>query len=133
MTQPSDEQPGQVSPWGAPQPPPGYAPAPGWQGQPPAGYGYGPPGGRPPGTNGMAIAGFVLTFFFWPLGIVFSFIGLSQTKRTGQGGHGLALAGAIISCTFGAVIVLLIVVAVSLGSGSSAGPGVSGLGLLLQS
>ncbi len=59
----------------------------------------------------MAIAGFVLTFFFWPLGIVFSFIGLSQTKRTGQGGHGLALAGAIISCIFGALIVLVIVVA----------------------
>jgi hypothetical protein len=38
---------------------------------PPPNYGYGY--GRPkPGFSGMAIAGFVLAFLFWPLGLIFS-------------------------------------------------------------
>lgn len=49
-------------------------------------------------TNGMAIAGFVLAFLCWPLGIVFSGIGMSQTsKDPSQGGRGLAVAGLVIS------------------------------------
>ena len=49
-------------------------------------------------TNGMAITGFVLSFLCWPLGIIFSAIGMSQTgKDPSQGGRGLAIAGLIIS------------------------------------
>lgn len=52
----------------------------------------------PKKTNGMAITGFVLSFFCGVLGIVFSAIGLSQTgKDPNQGGRGLAIAGLIIS------------------------------------
>ena len=49
-------------------------------------------------TNGMAVTGFVLSFLCWPLGIIFSAIGVSQTgKDPSQGGRGLAIAGLVIS------------------------------------
>lgn len=48
-------------------------------------------------TNQMAIAGFVLTFIFFPLGLVFSIIALRQIQKTKQPGKGLAIAGATIS------------------------------------
>jgi hypothetical protein len=52
----------------------------------------------PTRTNGMAIAGFVLSFFCSPLGLIFSAIGLSQTNRDpSQSGRGLAIAGLVIS------------------------------------
>jgi Tfp pilus assembly protein PilE len=52
------------------------------------------------GTSGMAIAGFVLSFFCGLLGLIFSILGYSECKRSGGtlGGAGLALAGIIISC-----------------------------------
>jgi hypothetical protein len=65
-------------------------------GYPPPGYGqYPQPGAQ--GTNGMAIAGFVLAFFCSLLGLIFSIIGLNQAKARGQGGQGLAIAGIVIS------------------------------------
>ena len=54
---------------------------------------------QPQKTNGMAIAGFVLSLLGCtsPLGIIFSAIGLNQiSKDPSQGGKGLALAGLII-------------------------------------
>jgi Na+/glutamate symporter len=69
----------------------------------------------PKKTNGMAITGFVLSFFCGILGIVFSAIGLSQTgKNPNQGGRGLAIAGLIIS------IVSLVISFIWWGSLSSA-------------
>jgi hypothetical protein len=51
-----------------------------------------------PKTNGMAITGFVCSLFCWPLGLIFSIIGMNQTsKDPSQGGRGLAIAGLIIS------------------------------------
>lgn len=47
--------------------------------------------------NGMAIAGFVSSFFIPLLGIIFSAIALGQIKRRGGRGHGLAVAGLVIS------------------------------------
>jgi hypothetical protein len=50
-------------------------------------------------TSGMAIAGFVLSFFCSLLGLIFSCIGYSECKKS-QGsvtGEGLAIAGIIIS------------------------------------
>lgn len=78
-------------PYGAypPQPPGSYPPA-------PPGYGYGQPPAAT-GTNGMAIAGFVLAFFCSLLGLIFSIIGLNQTKARNQSGRGLAIAGIVIS------------------------------------
>jgi peptidyl-prolyl cis-trans isomerase B (cyclophilin B) len=60
----------------------------------------------------MAIASLICAFLFAPLGIVFGHISLSQIKRTGEEGHGLAVAGLVISylITVGTVIVLAAVV-----------------------
>ena len=65
---------------------------------------YGYPGPRP--TNGMAIASLICAFLFAPLGIIFGHISLSQIKRTGEEGHGLAVAGLVISylITIGSII-----------------------------
>ena len=52
---------------------------------------------RPRPTNGMAIASLICAFLFAPLGIVFGHMSLSQIKRTGEEGHGLAVAGLVIS------------------------------------
>jgi hypothetical protein len=50
-------------------------------------------------TSGMAIAGFVLSFFCGLLGLIFSILGHNEVKRSSGtvGGGGLALAGIIIS------------------------------------
>ncbi len=71
---------------------------------------------RPRPTNGMAIASLICAFVFAPLGIVFGHISLSQIKRTGEEGHGLAVAGLVISylVTVGTVIVLTAVVLFSI-------------------
>ncbi len=77
---------------GAPPPNP-YAP-PMAYGQDPA-Y-YAPIATR---TSGMAIAGFVLSFFCSILGLIFSCIGYSECKKSGGSvtGEGLAIAGIVIS------------------------------------
>jgi len=56
----------------------------------------------------MAIASLICAFVFAPLGIIFGHVSLSQIKRTGEEGHGLAIAGLIISylITIGTVVVL---------------------------
>ncbi len=50
-------------------------------------------------TSGMAIAGFVLSFFCALLGLIFSIIGYNETKKSmgSVTGGGLAIAGIIIS------------------------------------
>lgn len=48
-------------------------------------------------TNGMAIAGFVCSFLFALLGLIFSIIGMKQCEERGEEGYGLAKAGKIIS------------------------------------
>lgn len=50
-------------------------------------------------TSGMAIAGFVLSFFCSLLGLIFSCIGYSECKKSGGTvtGEGLAIAGIVIS------------------------------------
>jgi hypothetical protein len=54
-----------------------------------------------PSQQGMAIAGFVLSLTFVPLGFIFSLIALNGMKRTGNNeGKGLAIAGLVISSVF---------------------------------
>lgn len=52
-----------------------------------------------PRSSGMAIAGFVLSFFCGLLGLIFSIIGYNECKKSNGmlTGEGLALAGIIIS------------------------------------
>jgi peptidyl-prolyl cis-trans isomerase B (cyclophilin B) len=94
-------------PYGAYPPPPygGYPPP------PPGGYStdyYGYP--RPQPTNAMAIVSLVCAFLFAPLGILFGHISLSQIKKTGEEGRGLAIAGLVISYMITALSVVVIVV-----------------------
>jgi type II secretory pathway pseudopilin PulG len=65
------------------------------------------PGMMPPmqpmqtrGTSGLAIAGFVCSFFCGLAGFVLSILGLSQIKKSNGalGGKGLAIAGIVLSC-----------------------------------
>lgn len=58
-----------------------------------------PPVPTPPRTSGMAITGFVLSFFCGVLGLIFSLIGYFDCKKShGQlQGEGFALAGIILS------------------------------------
>ena len=48
--------------------------------------------------------------YFWPAGLVLSALALSKIKKTGNGGHGLALAGLIISIG-GAVASVIAIIA----------------------
>lgn len=48
-------------------------------------------------TNAMAIAGFVCSFLFALLGLIFSIIGMKQCRERNEDGYGLAKAGMIIS------------------------------------
>ncbi|KAA0084763.1 DUF4190 domain-containing protein [Mycolicibacterium sp. P9-64] len=57
----------------------------------------------------MAIASLICAFLFAPLGIVFGHISMSQIKRTGEEGRGLAVAGLIIGYVLTIVTVLLVV------------------------
>jgi len=100
---------------GYPLPPGGYPP--------PAGFGYGAPSySAPPrqGTNGFAIAALIFGIIGGALlGFIFGFIALSQTKRTGQTGRGMAIAGIVLSALWTIGVLLLIIVAVA----SSTPPG----------
>jgi len=96
------------------QPPP-YQPPPPYGAPPPYGQPYGPgpyPYPAPPQTNGMAIASLICAFLFAPLGIVFGHISLSQIKKTGEEGRGLALAGLVISYLMTVMTIVAIVAGV---------------------
>lgn len=56
-----------------------------------------------PRTNTLAIVALILGFVAAPAGIVVGFIALSQIKKTGEAGHGLAIGGIIV----GIVLTLL--------------------------
>jgi peptidyl-prolyl cis-trans isomerase B (cyclophilin B) len=75
-------------PYGAYPPPPSVAPYGGYYGYP--GYRTQQP------TNSLAIVALVFAFLFAPLGILFGHISLSQIRKTGEEGRGLAIAGLVI-------------------------------------
>jgi hypothetical protein len=97
---------------------PGYPPTPGYH--PGAAYDpYRPM--KPPGTNGKAIAALVVSVASIALccgipsfvGVILGVIAMRETRRSGQDGHGLALAGTIIGglAVAGWVIYILLYVA----------------------
>ncbi|MGB3486113.1 MAG: DUF4190 domain-containing protein [Mycobacterium sp.] len=113
---------------GYPGTPPNYPPPPF------PGYGayapynpYDPYGqGKPPGTNGKAIAalvtaigGLVLCGLPSIAGIILGAIAMRETKRTGQDGYGLALAGLIIGCLVVALGILYVIFVVVVAANSS--------------
>ena len=60
--------------------------------------------------SGMAIAGFVLSFlwFLSILGLIFSIIGMKQTKDNKKKGRGLAIAGLVISIVVSFFVVMVV-------------------------
>ncbi len=88
-------------PYGGPPPPYGY---PAQQ----SSYGYPPPRQ----TNTLAVAALVCAFVFAPLGIVFGHVSLSQIKKSGEEGRGLAIAGLVIGYLVTILTVLVVVVTV---------------------
>jgi len=74
-------------PYGAYPPPP--------QGAYPGYYGY-PQYPQPQPTNTLAIVSLVCAFLFAPLGIIFGHMSMSQIKKTGEEGRGLAIAGLVL-------------------------------------
>lgn len=79
---------------------------------------YPPPaiGGHHRGTNGMAIASMVLGIL-WIVGLgsilalVFGYVSLSQVKRSGETGRGMAIAGVVLGWIGLGFLVLFIVLA----------------------
>ncbi|MFJ2740524.1 DUF4190 domain-containing protein [Streptomyces sp. NPDC087440] len=91
------------SPYG--QAPGTYGQAPGSYGQSPYAaqpYGIGPYGmpPAPPATNGLAIASLItgIVCCLPPLGLVLGLVALSQIKKRGDSGKGMAIAGIVLSC-----------------------------------
>ena len=60
-----------------------------------------------PGYNTMSIVAFILAFFVSIVGIILGFVALSQIKRTGEQGRGLAIAAIVIG--FAEIVIGIIV------------------------
>ncbi|MBS1907172.1 MAG: DUF4190 domain-containing protein [Actinobacteria bacterium] len=68
------------------------------------------------GTNIMAILSLVFAFVFSLLGVIFGHVALSQIRRSGEQGRGLAIAGLVIGylgLVAAAVVVILWIVTFS--------------------
>jgi hypothetical protein len=119
----------------------GYSPAYGQQPYAPQGYaqaGYAQPGyAQPvvaygPPTNTLAIVALILGLLVPIGGIICGHIALGQIRRTGEAGHGLALAGAILGYVFTGLTILIVILYfvflfVFLGTAAAAG-GAASLG-----
>jgi peptidyl-prolyl cis-trans isomerase B (cyclophilin B) len=57
----------------------------------------------------MAIASLICAFVFAPLGIVFGHVSLSQIKKSGEEGRGLAIAGLVISYLVTALSIVAVI------------------------
>ena len=90
--------------------------------QPTAPYGqtYAPAHPTSVATQPLSIWGFVLSFFFWPAGLVLSIVAIKKIGREGGGGRGLAIAGVVISscaAVFGVIVLLATMASVAATSG----------------
>lgn len=96
------------------------APQPGSPQQP----AYAPYPTQQSGTNVLAIISLIGAFVFPLAGVICGHIALSQIKRTGENGRGLAIAGLVIGYVYIAFVVLFVIIAIVAGviaasSGSS--------------
>jgi hypothetical protein len=68
------------------------------------------------GTNGLAIASLVVSLTCCgPIGMILGFVALSQIKKSGEQGRGMAIAGVVIGILSSVVAVGWIVISVMLG------------------
>lgn len=118
MTDPNDPNRSDVPPPPPAQPAaPAYGSAPAYDAGTPA---YGAPAGQK--TNVLAIVSLVSAFFISLVAIITGHIALSQIKKTGEQGRGLAIAGLIIGYIGLVVgIIFLIVWIVIFGAAVSSG------------
>lgn len=65
-------------------------------------------------TNAFALVAIIMAFIAPILGIIFGHLSLSQIKRTGDAGRGLALTGLIFGYAYVAFIVLFMIFYVSM-------------------
>jgi len=123
---------GQQPPYGQPPVDPGYGQAQGYAqqayGQPqpygqPQGYGQMPGYPPPVKTNGLATAGLVLGILGLftcgvtsLLAIIFGHVALAQISRTGEGGHGQAMAAVVLGWILTAIWLFLWVMPFVLGA-----------------
>jgi hypothetical protein len=68
------------------------------------------PQGTAKGTNVLAIVGLVLAIFVPLVGAIVGHIALSQIKKTGEEGRGLALAAVIIGWVFTGLVIVAVIV-----------------------
>ncbi len=64
-------------------------------------------------SNVLAIVGFVLSFFIAIAGLVCSILGMKKAAELGGKGHGLALAGTIISAISLVLTVIVVIIEVA--------------------
>lgn len=109
--QPAQQQPAQQQQQQPPAQQPVYRPAYAPGQQQPVYRAAGGPAASPAvttvgGTNTYAMLAIILAFIAPIAGIVFGHMGLSQIKRTGDGGRGLALTGLILGYASFAVVAI---------------------------
>ncbi len=69
------------------------------------------------GTNGLAISSLVTAFLVPLVGVILGHVAISQIRKTGQGGRGLALAGLIIGYVLLAVNIVAVIAFVTAARG----------------
>ena len=81
-------------------------------------YGYGgyyypmmPPATSGKNGNGFAVTGIVLAILVWPLGLVFSIIGLVKSKARAGAGQVLSIVGILLAVAVGFVTIGFVVIA----------------------
>ena len=65
-------------------------------------------------TNTLAIVGFIFAFFVPIVGLICSILGLKRAGEYGGKGHGLALAGLIVSIVWMVIAVIVVIVEVAI-------------------
>lgn len=116
--------PPQQDQWGQPQDQWGQQPPGQWGQQPQGQWGQQPPPPYPPqpqGTNGFAVASLIFGILGGVLfSVIFGFVALSQIRRRGQGGKGLAIAGLSLSGVWVLGIAAIVVIgAIASGTGDN--------------
>ena len=67
-------------------------------------------------TNTLAIVSFLTSWVLWPVGIVTGHIALSQIRKRGGGGRGLAITGTVIGYVLTTIAVLGVVMSLVISS-----------------
>lgn len=95
----------QTDPFGYPVAQPYAGQQPQQQQQPQSNYAQQAPGS----SNTYALVGFILSFFFPLLGLIFSIMGLQEANKKNGDRKGFAIAGIIISVVYMVITVIVVI------------------------